>query len=189
MQLADAPAPVKQADSDAGAGAAALGQKISAWNSSATFAITDTHMQMHHGSMAEHVTIVRTSANDTARATRVMQASLKLLGPLTMHNTQGKSGPTDDHRVIPASVKAQWQAQYPDLPVPNLVVFDKASGKAVGALFVGGTKAKDLGMGTMHEHSAGGAIMQHMWFVPGDLQLAFSDTTRKAEAIKAAVAS
>jgi hypothetical protein len=174
--------------SDASSGASLVGTQISAWNSKATFRVSESMLMPHHGTTGLHSTIVRTSANDPARAKRVMQAALQLLAPLTWSQTTGKTSPDADHRVIPASVKAQWKAQFPDLPVPNLVVFDKQSQRPVGALFVGGQKAPDLGMGTMHEHTENGAIMQHMWFVPNDMDLAFSDTTQKAAAIKAALA-
>jgi hypothetical protein len=174
---------------DATSGASLVGKQITAWKSNATFQIVDSMNMEHHGEMGLHSTIKRTSANDPARAARVMQASLKLLSGLRYDQTlPGSINPNGDHRKIPDSVKAQWKAQYPDLPVPNVLVFDKKSGTAVGVMFVGGAKAPDLGMGLLHEHTEDGAIMQHMWFVPGNMELAFSDTTRKAEAVKAALA-
>jgi hypothetical protein len=174
---------------DAKSGAGIVGQTFKAWGTNATFAAAEVHDQMHHGSMAQHVLIKRTSGNDTARAQRVMQAAMKLLAPLKWGDTHGKENDNQDHRVIPESVKAQWKKEFPDLPVPNLVVFDKKSQRPVGALFVGGEQAKDLGMGTLHQHNAGGAIMQHMWFIPNNMDLAFSDTTQKQTAIQAALAA
>jgi hypothetical protein len=153
----------------------------------ATFAAVDGAAGGH----GEHdkIVIQRTSPADTARANGVLQAAIQMFGNLGWNQAIAPAGKPDaDHRIIPDSMKAQWKAQYPGLPVPNRVVFDRATQRPVGLLFVGGGKAPDLGMGQVHQHKAGGPIMQHLWFTPGNLDLAFGDAMVKHQAIPAALA-
>jgi hypothetical protein len=166
----------------AGAGVQQLGQVYGAWGTDAKFAVVSSSTEQHHGDEHERVILQRTTPNDTALAKRILQASLTLFGSLGMP-AGGKT-----HVPLTAAQKSQWSSQNPGLPVPNQVVFDAKSGRAVGMLFVGGDKAKDLGMGALHQHAAGGAIMQHIWFTPSNLDLAFGDATVKQQAIQQAVA-
>lgn len=170
------------AGTQAGAGVQQLGQTYGAWGTDAKFAVVSQSREQHHGSEHDKVTLQRTTANDTARAKRILQASLNLFGGSSI----APGGKT--HVPLSGAQKAQWSQAHPDLPVPNQLVYDARSGRAVGMLFVGGDKAKDLGMGQLHQHEAGGAIMQHIWFVPDNLDLAFGDAAVKQQATQAALA-
>jgi hypothetical protein len=142
------------------------------------------------GSHASHET-TRTAPVDRARAQRVFDATLRLLGNLTYAQTSSApmNEPNGTHRAIPASVIAQWRREYPDLPVPTTIVFSqKGGGRVVGANFVGGrNQPVDLGMGAGHQHQAGKPVMQHVWLTPGNRDLAFSDLTNEALATKTAL--
>jgi hypothetical protein len=149
-----------------------------------------------HAGHSDHIVTQRTAPADTGRAQRILQAAMSLLGKVryedTAPATPGKGKPVEpngDHRKVPDSVKAEWKRLYPDLPVPNVIVYDKASHVAQGALFVGGKHTVDLGMGPQHQHEPGGAYMAHMWFIPGNLALAFSDVSQKDQARAAATAA
>ena len=134
------------------------------------------------------MTVQRTAPADTARAQSVLNYGMQMFGSLTYAQTDpGAKNPNGTHRKIPEAMKQQWHAAHPDLPIPNMVVFDKAGagGRPIGLLFIS-PNGPDLGMGPMHQHQPGKPFMAHMWFVPGNLDLAFSDTTRKAEAEAAA---
>jgi hypothetical protein len=158
------------------------GPAVESWSGTATFQAGEQMMMNHHGTMALHTEYVRTSPVDMAKAQRVMQASMQLLAPLTWEGTEGNTwatngapNPNAGHRNVPESVRAEWKRLYPDLPVPNVVTFDQKTHVATGAMFVGGTKPVDLGMGAGHQHEAGKAFMQHIWFTPSNYEVAFND--------------
>jgi hypothetical protein len=139
-----------------------------------------------NGSEQMHSMVVRTSAPDPARARRIYDASARLLGGLTWSNTAGSGRADSNHRTIPQSIKDQWKKLYPDLPVPSNVVFNQQSHELLGAMFVGSrTEMPDLGMGDGHEHRANGLMMQHVWFIPNNMQMAFA--TREQGAVNAAI--
>jgi hypothetical protein len=188
--------PVDPVNHSGVAGTIKTGQLLTAADG-ATFTVGQQMVMDHdnHG-MGLHSELIRTSPNNMQLANQVMQASLKLLAPLTWNGTTGgtwvtfgAANPNGSHRVIPASVKAEWAKEYPNLPVPSEVVFDPKTHQAVGAMFTSSKGPVDLGMGAGHEHTAGGSFMQHIWFTPNDLTTAFSDTTDKTGAIAAADAA
>jgi hypothetical protein len=174
----------------AGQGAAQLGKVYGAWGSDAQFAVVDSKTESHHGDSGhERVILQRVGQDDTARANRVFQAAMEMFDNISVDQTlPDPERPGTDHRRVSPEMKQQWKERYPGLPVPNRVIFDLKSGRSMGLLFVGGEKAPDLGMGALHQHNAGGAIMQHIWFTPGNMELAFGDATVKSEALKLAKA-
>lgn len=134
----------------------------------------------------KHV-VARSTPEDRGRAAQVLQITMGLLRTIPFGSTPGSNNspdPNATHRTVPPEIQAQLKAA--GVPVPNGVVFDKAGGTAVGAFYV---KKGDLGMGVQHQHVTNGPEMQHMWFVPSDLDLAFSDVAQKSTAIAAAAAA
>ncbi|MCW2924728.1 MAG: hypothetical protein JWM98_2132, partial [Thermoleophilia bacterium] len=144
------------------------------------------------GGDAHHIIIPRTTPEDPAKAKALLAATMQAFGGLTMQNTEGSAqgGPNSSHRKVPDALAKQFAATHPGMPVPKLIVFDTKTGTPIGAFFPGGKdKVPDLGMGTAHRHSADGPAMEHIWFTPDDLQLAFSDVAEKDRAKAAAVAA
>jgi hypothetical protein len=127
----------------------------------------------------------RTAPVDRDLAKKNLGAVIDMFGNLTRDQlTFDKVGGT--HGKLSAAQKAAFHEKYPDLPVPNAVVFDAKGGKPIGVVY-GGKTPPELGMGTSHTHGTSTHYMQHIWFTPNDLDFAFSDTvdgaTKKANQI------
>lgn len=179
-QVAQAGAPGHQAHGGAG-GAVAGAQNIGQ---------TDQHAS--HGKNRRHgnhrmLVTQRTAPPDEARARRTLKAAMDMFSDARYEQMLPGRNPESNHRRIPEKLLAEWKRRYPDMPVPRAVVFDLDSRKPIGVVFRSDDRI-DLGMGPQHQHNAGADYMQHIWFVPNDLELAYSDTTRGRDAKKAALA-
>jgi hypothetical protein len=138
----------------------------------------------------DKIILQRSAPEDRAKAARILQAAMEFTRGLGMHNTEPAeaSKPDGDHRRIPLAVRRAFE-EATGLKSPGMIVIDRKSGMAIGALFSNGQRGFDLGMGTSHKHKADGNAMQHVWFAPDNLDLAFSDVTQKPAAMAAARAS
>ena len=145
---------------DAAAGQKGIGQKPPA----------------QHAAGAHDKTIIqRTRPEDRALATRNLNAVMEMFGDTKYAGLVTKE-PGGTHGKLTPDMKAAFAKRYPGLPVPSSVVFAKGGvGKPIGVVY-SDKQSIDLGMGGNHQHKVGGTNMQHIWFVPNDLAVAFSDT-------------
>jgi hypothetical protein len=125
----------------------------------------------HHGMRI----IKRDRPDDLARAQRNFDA---VYGSFRTHGRAGldfKNNQT--HGYISAAEQAAFRRQHPGLPVPQSIVFREGSNTPIGVTYRTTDPNFDLGMGDLHDHTNdnGSSRMQHIWFTPGDLRLAFSD--------------
>jgi hypothetical protein len=135
-----------------------------------------------------HIMIPRTTPVDKQRARKIAKAVKSFFKDVKRSQvTFAKTG-VKTHGVLPESMRKAFKAKYPDLPAPRSIVFPKGGKTPIGVVYnekVNGANF-DLGMGMKHKHSATGSEMEHVWFTPNDLALAYSDssggTTRKVQA-------
>jgi hypothetical protein len=69
-----------------------------------------------------------------------------------------------------------------NLNEPNMLLYRKTSSglKLIGAVLMAVDKAPDLGLGEWHVHDGHRELMKHVWFTPGNLDAAFSESEPKA---------
>ena len=152
---------------------------------SASSPMQATHQAAHGVSVLDDGKIehMRSAPEDRARAQRVLEANMEIFGDLRYEDTAPSRDdkPNGDHRDIPPAKIKEFQARFPDLPVPREVVYNMKTMRVNGVVYANGKSPADLGLGAMHQHRAGGGYMQHVWFTPGDLELAYSDVMRRDE--------
>lgn len=142
------------------------------------------HQSQSHGAHDKHV-VQRTAPENRKRAKAILDASISMFGNTRANKFKPSRNAGGDHRQLTDAMKAEWTRRLPGLPVPGSVVIDQKTGRTQGAVFILRDGA-DLGMGTAHRHEGGRATMQHVWFTPGNMDLAFSDVSRKKQARAAA---
>jgi hypothetical protein len=148
-------------------------------------------MDMHgkHGKMdMAHMEVPHPGTPDRARAAAILQAGMQFSN-VRYDQTNPGTDPSGTHRRLTPAQVAAYKAAAPGMPVPTSIVFDKPGGTAVGLMFLGDKQAgPNLGMERSHRHHEGARYMAHVWFTPGNLDLAYSgfqETGRaKAEARK-----
>jgi hypothetical protein len=93
---------------------------------------------------------------------------------------------TDQHYSIPKKMRKRFEKEYPGLKSPTTLVIDKKTDKPFGVMYMGDKKdGPSLPAGNSHRHKDGGAFMQHVWFTPNDLGLAYGDIQAEGKAKKA----
>lgn len=138
-----------------------------------------------HGAAAHGVHVhPRTAPPDPARAQAVLDATLGAFAAARASDFAPSPRGKTHLKLTPQQENA-FRAAFPGVPVPRSVMFDKATGQALAAVYVRKDRPVDLGLGPAHRHGPDRPYMQHVWFTPGRLELAFSDTTRRAEALRA----
>ena len=121
--------------------------------------------------------IRRQTPADTALATRNFNAVYSMFKGHGRAGLDFKNNQT--HGYIGAAERAAVHRANPGLPVPESIVFREGSNTPIGVTYRTKDPNFDLGMGDRHDHTNdnGTSQMQHIWFTPGDLQLAFSDVS------------
>jgi hypothetical protein len=133
-------------------------------------------MKMPKGS-SHHMVMQRTTPVDTARAQKIANAVKQFFGGVKRSQVTFKQGGSGTHGVLPESLRKQFKAKYPDLPAPRSIVFPKGSSKPIGVVYNEKVNGNfDLGMGVKHKHSDAGNAMEHVWFTPSNLDLAYADS-------------
>jgi hypothetical protein len=127
------------------------------------------------GEHEKHV-VQRTAPVNQALAKKNLSAVMDFFGNFTRDKLTFRT-PGATHGKLSAAQKAAFHAKYPDLPVPNAVVFDKHGGKPIGVVYSQKGSPVELGMGNAHQHRGPDSVfMEHIWFTPNDLNTAFGDT-------------
>ena len=117
--------------------------------------------------------VSRTKPRDAALAQRNFEAVHSFFKDHGRRDVEFRK--TQSHGFISKADRAAFQQRYPNLPVPESVVFRRQGTSPMGVTYSTTNQQFDLGLGTQHAHSGHEERMQHIWFTPGDMELAFSD--------------
>lgn len=134
-----------------------------------------------------HIMIPRDKPVNQAKARKNLKATMEFFGNIKRTNKglSFRPGSTMTHAKVGKELRKKFKKQYPNLPVPTHVMFSGKGKVPLGVMYASRDGDFDLGMGRKHQHFAGGAQMQHMWFTPEDLDLAFADTPGVSPIVRA----
>lgn len=126
------------------------------------------------GRMKGHMSIIpRSAPENPERAGAILDAVVQSFAHHGRAGLDFKNNQT--HGYLSAAERREFTRRYPGLPAPNALVFEGKGTKPLGVVYRTSRGQFDLGMGARHQHHDGNDQMQHVWFTPGNLNLAFSD--------------
>jgi hypothetical protein len=124
---------------------------------------------------AGHTVVERTKPVDKKRAKAIAKAVSEFFGTTKRGDVTFKPG-GQTHGRLTDEARAAFKKKY-GLPAPRSVVFPKGGNKPIGVVYNEKVNGNfDLGMGVKHTHREGGNEMEHVWFTPGNLDLAYTDS-------------
>jgi len=135
----------------------------------------------------EHIMIPRDTPENPTRAKKILKATMSTFGKLkkTSKDITFRPGSTQTHGKISKELRQKFKKEHPGMPVPTHVTFAAKGTAALGVMYSSKDGDYDLGLGRKHQHFEGGAQMQHVWFTPKNMDLAFADTPGVSNIVRA----
>lgn len=129
---------------------------------------------------------LRSAPIDAAKAQRLATAVTSFFANVTKSQVTPGVNKTDQHFHIPKAMQQHFERQNPGLKSPTTLVFDKKTNRPFGVMYMGDKQGgPNLPMGNSHRHHPDTAFMEHIWFTPNDLGLAYGDIQKEDAARKA----